>query len=584
MSMFSPWLALPCALWLANAEPLVAQGPVTKTYDLRGLLAPEFPWRAGVRMMPGEDPGETPRTGARSEVPTGALGQEDVLAILAQAVGPAENGAAAPLLQVTNDLLVVTATEEAHQRIATWVELCRQIYLEQVTFEVHLLPATTLSGASGRLQRDEADRLLRAAGPHPTYTSTTRVGSSTLLRSDQDSCFVRDYDVEVAQKSVSFDPKLDVLLTGRAWQITTSRCVDGRLLVSVVGQYAEEAEPPRLLQLPHRDLRAKQQTTPVHLPILRYHQENAVARLADGEALLFGGDDSHGSACCVRMRRPQTVAAPSGGGWAWLATGDCAGPRQPAACAHLCLKAPGDDRPLLAQAPAEAPSPLLLDAAALLEVVSSGPLSQDAGDFVGPLPGGWLLVRADETRCKAALDLLRGMTSSLVRDLTVEVRYGRLATPDATLAGDGRLDPAELSAKLPGTYLASALLTDNFHRLAFVQHAYVRDYEVEIAQEAAVPNPVIGSANAGITIAGRVMPAARDQFRLFLEVSFTELVGKIVTFDLEDEDLGPVELVTMRDVTFEVSPIVEARRWALMYLAPLHGTDEHFAVVARVRE
>ncbi len=100
----------------------------------------------------------------------------------------------------------------------------------------------------------------------------------------------------------------------------------------------------------------------------------------------------------------------------------------------------------------------------------------------------------------------------------------------------------------------------------------------------AVPNPVIGVVHDSIAVSGHVTASGRDRDRIALDVSFAEVAGDLELLDLEVEDLGQVELPRLRTVTFEVSPLVEAKRWTLVYLAPLQGTDAHFAVLTRVRE
>lgn len=80
-----------------------------------------------------------------------------------------------------------------------------------------------------------------------------------------------------------------------------------------------------------------------------------------------------------------------------------------------------------------------------------------------------------------------------------------------------------------------------------------------------------------------MQPAARGSYRLAMRLSFAELAGDIAVFDLKDERFGPIGLPELRDVQVDVAPIVEANRWTLMYLAPLAGTGDHYAVVSRVR-
>jgi hypothetical protein len=190
---------------------------------------------------------------------------------------------------------------------------------------------------------------------------------------------------------------------------------------------------------------------------------------------------------------------------------------------------------------------------------------------------------ATPERRAAALNELGELASSMVRQLTVEVRYGRLDVATASGIVDGRIDVGEAAGKLATTYVSPCLLHGWFGMSHGIQQAYVVDYEVEIAQDASVPDPVIRNQLTGTSMRGYVQAATRGHFRLALRVWFGELVGEIEAFDLKDERFGQVGLPKMRDIQIDVSPIVEANRWTLMHMAPLHGTNEHFAVVARVR-
>ena len=107
---------------------------------------------------------------------------------------------------------------------------------------------------------------------------------------------------------------------------------------------------------------------------------------------------------------------------------------------------------------------------------------------------------------------------------------------------------------------------------------------MEIALDSSVPNAVIGHVFTGISLAGRLLAATRGQYRFELHVSFAELASEIETFDLHDERFSPLDLPKLRDIRCSAAPIVDANKWTLVHVAPLHGTGDHFAVVARVRE
>jgi hypothetical protein len=245
------------------------------------------------------------------------------------------------------------------------------------------------------------------------------------------------------------------------------------------------------------------------------------------------------------------------------------------------LRDSGDDRAFVPERGEAAPR--VLDERALVDRLHAQLHLEDGTDSLRWLPGAVLQVRAADAQRKAAQDLI-GMLGTAVRQLTVEVRYGRLGAADAVAIADGNMDAATLVSKLSGFYSTSCLLQDGFSVLAGIEQAYVRDYDVEIAQDSSVPNAIIGHLFTGISLAGRLLAATRGQYRFELRVSFAELANEIEAFDLQDERFSPVDLPKLRDIRFFAAPIVDANKWVLMNLAPLHGTADHFAVVARVRE
>lgn len=566
------------AAWLCLLPALLAQEPrMMKVYDLRFLVAREAQLRAGERVLPGLVADEMPRTGSVGTDSVAALELAELTVLLRDAVGGTE--ADGTDLRAEGGVLFATADEAQHKKLAAWIELCRQVYLEQVTYEMHVLPGKLLSGGRGVLTRDEADALLRTAAPHPTFVASSRIGAEALLQTNDSTWYVRDHDVEVAQMATIPDPKLDVLVAGKAWSVATLRCLDGRLEVQVLGQQTDLLGTPRVLPFPSRDARGKQENGLLQLPTIHYVREGGRARLGDGEAMLFGADEGGADACLLRVKRPQSIALPSGADWAWVAVGDLVCGTMPPRSAHLRLEAAGDDAPWIREEERD-PQPRTLEQATLIERLGN----MLPADCLTHLPGGLLMIRGTDAQRKAATDMLSALAATMLKQTAVELRHGRLGAAEVAAVADGRLDVGELAGKLPASFLTPCILQDGFHRIAGIQRAYLRDYEVEIASDAASQNPVIGAVFSGISISGHVLQATRGQYRLGLEVSFAELVGEIEPFDLKDERFGPVELPHLRDIWFSVAPIIDANKWTLIYMAPLHGTNESFAVVARVRD
>jgi hypothetical protein len=567
------------AAWLLPVCALPAQS-ATKVYDVQFLLAAATEPIPAFRLLPEGAP-DPITVGSETKEAVGAIGISELTALLREVIGAGvlEGGA---ILEVgDNGILFATGDAATHDKLSAWIELCRQVFLEQITFELHVLPATILSGGRSVLSREEADALLRPVGPHPTFVSVTRIGQRTLLETNEAASMVMDYDVEVAQSAQIPDPKIRLLVAGQGCELVTTRFRDGKLGVRVASDQTTQDGPPRLFSVASRDARGKTEQGRIQLPKIHHVHHETSAMLGDGEALLFGLGDGSEAVYCLRLRRPTAIPMPSGSGWSWVTAGELVGPSPQAPHVRLVLRSSEDERPFL-PARAEASS-RVLDERALVDRLHTLLHLDDGTDSLRWLPGAVLQIRAADAQRKAAQELI-ALLSSGVRQLTVEVRYGRLGAADAAAIADGTMDAATLVGKLTGSYLTSCLLQDGFSVLTGIEQAYVKDYDVEIASDSSVPNAIIGQLFAGISLAGRLQPATRGQYRFELRVSFAELASEIESFDLHDERFSPVDLPKLRDIRCFAAPIVDANKWTLMHLAPLHGTADHFAVVARVRE
>lgn len=562
---------------MAGCGPFLrSQDLVTKTYDLRALVAREHPLSMGEMFTPGLLAPEWPIVGRREE-PLHALDPSALQELLERAFDPADRSGRQPLLDLQDGILFATASDAAHGQLRQWIELCHHVLLEQVTFELHVLPTSILNGASSVLRREEVDSVLRTSPEHPCYRTTGRIGVTLFVGSLGSDDYVRDYDVEVAQKASSVDPKVDKLRTGALWEIRTTRCVDGRLLIQVDGQAAELPRPPRTVEVQHRDLRGKRQVAAIQLPTLQNASIGALGRLRDGEALLIGGGAEQGSAYCIRLQRSAPAPAQADAPWHWLPVGDLCTTRAVATQISLLPTAVNDDGPRTVRYENDRPTTLTLDQ--LLTHLRRAHATAE----LETLPTGDLLVRADAKTRAAILQGVADLAAATQHDLTLEVRSGRLSAADAMLVTTGRVDASELAGRLTTTTLVSTLVDTPFHHLSRTEHSYVRDFEVEIAQESGIPNPVIDTANAGLAISGRVLATGPNRYRLCLDASTSDLLAPIETFDLKDEELSAVELTKVWTIPFDCSPIVEAKRWHLVHVAPLHGGNEHFVMVVRIK-
>jgi len=558
--------------------------PTIRRYDLRFLVAPEQVWIPPLLGTPIGELSE-PRSGSATDIPDKAVDPEWLLSFLRDVLGAHfSDPADGPRLDWQDGVLVAGGDENMHKQLGALLEQFRQFFLEQVVLELHVLPGTAATTGAGVLRREEAERLLLAAGPHPLFVTPARVGSIPALQSVTAESYLKDYEVEVAQASNIPDPKVDVLRVGEAWRVGVARVRDGRLWVTLSGDHAEQLADPEARELRGLDFKDPAKSSIVQLTRIAVLWQDAQALLADGEALLCGSNAEHGGVVCLRVRRPQVVAAPSGDGWCLTPVAELVGtiPHRRAPT-DLALTTPGEDAAGRRPAADGESQPRLLTAEALEASLRECFRGEEARSIQWVPPGTTLLVRAPPAELKAIDDRLSVLAKDATRQVTFELRFGKIAASDVPAILSERTDVGELAARLPHICLTAAVLQERIAMSVGKQIAYVRDYEVEIAQDAAIANPVVDVLFAGIGLNARVLPLPNGQFRVDLDCGFSELDGDIETFDPKHGMIGTIDVPKMHELHFAVAPLVDDNRWTLAYVAPIQDTPQHLVVVVRVR-
>lgn len=571
LAVFAMWTAAPAQ-----------ETPVSRTYDVRcfadGVPDPIPAWRRT------PDGGTDASSGGVRDDLRHAVDIEWLVGFLQDELAVDFADGHGRIEQNSPGILAVTAAPKTHERLAALLARCRAYLLEQVFVEVHLLPGAVLVGGNALLRRADAERLLAGTGAHPLFVGAATVGAPQLLQSNDDQRYLRDYDTEVAQASQIPDPKVDVLRAGSGFRVQFAHCRDGRLLTTVSGANAALDGPPAVRALRSVSIKGTQETSLLQLPRLFVQEQGTQALLGDGEALLCGASTGADTVWCVRVRRPQAVAAPSGDGWTMLPIADlvCSLAPQPTRRGWIALRGPGDDPPPESWFgvidPAQPRRFSDLDLTASLRPSLGGEVGrslQTGGDV--------LLVRAPADEQAALRARLEELAAGSDRQVTVELRYGRLDDKAVPAWLDARADFGELAGRLSERCLTASLVDGWFGLSAGREQSIVRDFEVEIAQEAGTPNPVVEPVFTGVALNGRVLPAGAGAYRLDVQFAFAEPSGAIETFDLKNERFGDIDLPKVRSVAFHASPTVADNRWTLLQIAALPGTGQHLAVVARVR-
>jgi hypothetical protein len=116
-----------------------------------------------------------------------------------------------------------------------------------------------------------------------------------------------------------------------------------------------------------------------------------------------------------------------------------------------------------------------------------------------------------------------------------------------------------------------------------VEKAYLRDYEVEIAQIAVGPNPVIEGYVAGTAVHLQVEHNDAGRFALRARLAYCEESEKLRTSELAVELMPDVEVPRVTSLTAAPELEIEPDRWTLLHVAPMPARDEAFVMIVRVR-
>lgn len=160
------------------------------------------------------------------------------------------------------------------------------------------------------------------------------------------------------------------------------------------------------------------------------------------------------------------------------------------------------------------------------------------------------------------------------RDVAPLLANGRAAAPEVTLLAPGKPSDTFLDAvrKLRNiTEVAAPLLVSDLLMPTSIavtkQTAYVRDFEVEIANGTVIASPTIDVLEHGVTLDGAMLPLGDGRTGLSLHVSLGELLQPIPTFTTKVGGAGA-------DVSIQLPAVQRSERRAAIALR-----DDETAVV-----
>jgi hypothetical protein len=454
----------------AGQGVLTAQQGDEPTVVVRSLLPflnPSLQSRAeSWSALPDDSDSDTTDLGLPSEENTNSVWLEGLLkavhggAIDAGDVAlrfPNDNGGGQPAtMTLSGKARAVAAVQRTLDAVAAIVARPIEVTAMQLPLGDGALPAAQWDAAATQQALQQATRLW-------TATARTKSGDALRLANERGIGFVRDIDVEVAEKAKIGDPKLDVAFAGARCTLTVNAAPGDQL--ELVGSWLHSVPIATDEQPIGPDQSRLDQ--PAHFTVAA----SFAGRIDAGGALVVAGrGDGPGGDGFVLVVTARYLAPPAGDPAADLLVRSV-GALLPTSAAPLLdfgWRRPRNDLPRAR------PSQLAggLDAAgllAMLQVESPG----EAG-----IDGGVLVVHGDATACRRA--------DALVQQLFEQSASASLLTR----ISDGRATTLELVQPILGDRPASAF--------GGREQLVLRDQEVEIAARAAIANPVPAVACAGV--------------------------------------------------------------------------------------
>ncbi|MCK5940545.1 MAG: hypothetical protein KAI24_01145 [Planctomycetes bacterium] len=459
--------------------------------------------------------------------------------------------------------LTLRAPNAVHTQVRDLVALLHAIREQRSRITLFELEGRGETSAAAVLSQQEVADLLAQRAVVQATAATIGHDVPWLYESGSTRHFVRDLDVEVAEKALISDPKLDVFFEGTRAGLALTPMIDGRFLVRVGVQASSQHG-----DLVERQLEARQLGV-VQLPQVDVESVTASAVLASGGGLLLAADGGRrawllrvDSGAPAKRRFGMAAAVPLGD----LAVAPL-GPGPRVKFAHR----PGDDRSFH-DSRRESP-----DAFAALDAMTNGAVDRDAGhaQFASHA------ILLDASGPGAAIEAALQRHAATVQSTSLTFRLGAIDKGRGLAALRGDVDVEALASALPHEVRVATLPGHAFHVRRGREIAFVRDYEVEIASKASVANPVIGATFDGFQVSGVLRRRAEgSELQVRLEWG---AVTSIPAVNLQNGDLGSVDTpqVAWTDVACPVD--LDGAGWQVVHVGPDPQTPAERSLVLMVR-
>ena len=459
--------------------------------------------------------------------------------------------------------LYLTASPAVHERVRKELMMLEGLLMASATVTLHVLPDAAGTAHDGRavLTPPQVEALLAAHTPLRSHTTTPTLDVPEFVENGRARRYVRDHDVEVAQKAAINDPKVDLFFDGDRVGFDVTPMADGRLLVRMgVSRSASQ------------DLVRRMMTTPlgggIQLPRVEFSRAQAAMAVPNGGGFLLGSK-SRGEGVwlvVVEADELQGVDSPA------VPLGHAILPPLRPESAPDVIVHPGEDA-VFDSSDSEG-DPSLAD---LLEVHVDEAMDDATLDV--QQVGTHALFRGDQGLRRLLRERLAADAAAM-KTWAVHWRFGEVNR------GAARGSAAEVAAALAGGAqgVIPTASRHGFTATAGEERAIVRDFEVEIASKSEAMNPVVDSVYSGWFFSGAIRPSPSG--RPILEYDFIwadSTSGQLL--ELEGKGSGTIDRPDTHVLKSASRAPCKAGAWRVLFRrADPRSKDKDLVLVVRVDE
>jgi len=492
--------------------------------------------------------------------------------------------------------LRVEGTTETQEEVIRVLSELSAHFLATVELELFVLahePATV--GAV--LNRAEADALLAEAELLDYASKTTMLGVHTRLGSEGRRAALVDYDVEVAQHARTADPMVTVLREGTDLGVLLVSDETGGFFARLWGRRGRHLETRRVAL-------GGLGEAPIELPVMSTTVGVASGSIEDGGALVLGQDWNADGFWLVRARRSTG--------------GDGAAARAPfvslgaltAVPLLVAIPAPASTSPsggnpgtaegFDQQLGSTFTDPSFAESDVLDELWNERDELGLGGSML--LLGDELYVRGSEALLAHARRKVRALQADLAGPTVVlDLRLGLVGRAEALDLARGA-DRSAFLERAQHRVLGAVRLGDSLLVVGGNERSYLKDHDVEIAQAAAIDDPIVEGVFDGISFWCVPSRVAAGKLSLLVDLTVHAHPEEARTIpaltwaprDPSDssEDNVPVETFD-HDATIELPAtarattrtnlVVEENEWKLVACVPFGGDERTLVGFLRAR-